>query len=72
MLKLGGYGLLRVFSFLQLSGLKLNFIWVRIRLVGGVLIRLVCLRQTDLKALIAYSSVAHIGIVLSGLITITY
>jgi NADH-ubiquinone oxidoreductase chain 4 len=32
----------------------------------------VCLRQTDLKALIAYSSVAHMGIVLGGLITITY
>lgn len=71
-LKLGGYGLLRVFSFIQLIGLKFNFVWIRIRLVGGVLISLVCLRQTDLKALIAYSSVAHIGIVLSGLITITY
>ena len=33
---------------------------------------LICLRQTDLKALIAYSSVAHIGIVLAGLITLTY
>lgn len=72
MLKLGGYGLLRVFPFLQLIGLKFNFIWIRIRLVGGVLVRLICLRQTDLKALIAYSSVAHIGIVLAGLITITY
>lgn len=71
-LKLGGYGLLRVFSFLQLLGLKFNFIWIRIRLVGGLLVRLICLRQTDLKALIAYSSVAHIGIVLSGLITINY
>jgi len=71
-LKLGGYGLLRVFPFLQLIGLKFNFIWVRIRLVGGVLVSLICLRQTDLKALIAYSSVAHIGIVLAGLITITY
>lgn len=72
MLKLGGYGLLRVFSFLQISALKYNFIWVSIRLVGGVLISLVCLRQTDLKALIAYSSVAHIGVVLGGLITLTY
>lgn len=72
MLKLGGYGLLRVFSFLQVRGIKYNYLWVRIRLVGGVLIRLVCLRQTDLKALIAYSSVAHMGIVLGGLITLTY
>lgn len=71
-LKLGGYGLLRVFPFLQLIGLKFNFIWISIRLVGGVLVSLICLRQTDLKALIAYSSVAHIGIVLAGLITLTY
>jgi NADH-ubiquinone oxidoreductase chain 4 len=32
---------------------------------------LICLRQIDIKALIAYSSVAHIGIVLAGLITLT-
>ena len=71
-LKLGGYGLLRVIRFLQVIALKINFVFIRISLVGGVLISLVCLRQTDLKALIAYSSVAHMGIVLAGLITITY
>nr|AFV08618.1 NADH dehydrogenase subunit 4 [Pollenia rudis]QLY89763.1 NADH dehydrogenase subunit 4 [Pollenia angustigena] len=72
MLKLGGYGLLRVLPFIQLVGLKFNFIWISISLVGGVLVSLICLRQTDLKALIAYSSVAHMGIVLSGLMTMTY
>nr|QNE85832.1 NADH dehydrogenase subunit 4 [Microphor holosericeus] len=72
MLKLGGYGLLRVFSFLLLLGLKFNYIWISISLIGGVLVSFICLRQTDLKALIAYSSVAHMGIVLSGLLTMTY
>nr|YP_010890635.1 NADH dehydrogenase subunit 4 [Hypoderma bovis]WJK71616.1 NADH dehydrogenase subunit 4 [Hypoderma bovis] len=72
MLKLGGYGLLRVMSFLQMMSLKFNFMWVGISLVGGVLVSLICLYQTDLKALIAYSSVAHMGIVLSGLMTLTY
>nr|YP_009486003.1 NADH dehydrogenase subunit 4 [Suwallia errata]AWA28581.1 NADH dehydrogenase subunit 4 [Suwallia errata] len=72
LLKLGGYGLLRVFSVLLLSGLAFNYIWVGISLVGGVLVSLMCLRQTDLKALIAYSSVAHMGIVLGGLLTLTY
>nr|QNV11664.1 NADH dehydrogenase subunit 4 [Morellia hortorum] len=72
MLKLGGYGLLRVFPFLQLLGLKFNFIWISISLVGGVLVSLICLCQTDLKALIAYSSVAHMGIVLAGLMTLSY
>nr|QNV12188.1 NADH dehydrogenase subunit 4 [Eristalinus aeneus] len=72
MLKLGGYGLLRVFYFLQFMGFKYNFWFISISLVGGVLVSLICLRQTDLKALIAYSSVAHMGIVLSGLMTMTY
>nr|UPX88429.1 NADH dehydrogenase subunit 4 [Exorista larvarum] len=72
MLKLGGYGLLRIFMFLQSMGLKFNFIWISISLIGGFLVSLICLRQTDLKALIAYSSVAHMGIVLAGLMTLTY
>nr|UJG45288.1 NADH dehydrogenase subunit 4 [Beris vallata] len=72
LLKLGGYGLLRVMGFLQFTGLKFNFIWVSISLIGGFMVSLVCLCQTDLKALIAYSSVAHMGIVLGGLMTMTY
>nr|YP_009487714.1 NADH dehydrogenase subunit 4 [Anopheles striatus]AWB98493.1 NADH dehydrogenase subunit 4 [Anopheles striatus] len=72
LLKLGGYGLLRMFPLLQMTGLKYNYWWISVSLVGGVLISLICLRQTDLKALIAYSSVAHMGIVLSGLLTLTY
>nr|AMH85351.1 NADH dehydrogenase subunit 4 [Drosophila unipunctata] len=72
MLKLGGYGMLRVVSLLQLMNMKYSFIWVSISLVGGVLVSFVCLRQTDLKALIAYSSVAHMGIVLAGLLTMSY
>lgn len=71
LLKLGGYGLLRIYSIIQFLGIKFNYIWIRIRLIGGVLVSLSCLRQIDLKALIAYSSVAHIGIVLRGLITLS-
>nr|YP_009171482.1 NADH dehydrogenase subunit 4 [Stenopelmatus fuscus]AJW76312.1 NADH dehydrogenase subunit 4 [Stenopelmatus fuscus] len=71
LLKLGGYGLLRMYSILTLVGLSYNFVSVGISLVGGVLVSLVCLRQTDLKALIAYSSVAHMGIVLGGLMTLS-
>ena len=72
LLKLGGYGLIRVFPLLLYIGIKFNYIIISIRLIGGFLIRLVCLRQIDIKALIAYSSVAHIGIVLRGLLTLTY
>lgn len=71
LLKLGGYGLLRVYSIIQLIRINLNLIWYTISLVGGVLISLVCLCQVDIKSLIAYSSVAHIGIALAGLITLS-
>nr|YP_010046681.1 NADH dehydrogenase subunit 4 [Tripteroides tasmaniensis]QPJ78612.1 NADH dehydrogenase subunit 4 [Tripteroides tasmaniensis] len=72
LLKLGGYGLLRIFPIMQILGMKYNFIWVSISLIGGILVSLICLLQMDLKALIAYSSVAHMGIVLSGLMTMSY
>ena len=35
-----------------------------------MLVRLICLRQTDIKALIAYSSVAHMGLILAGIATL--
>nr|YP_010998239.1 NADH dehydrogenase subunit 4 [Plecia hardyi]WPM86396.1 NADH dehydrogenase subunit 4 [Plecia hardyi] len=72
LLKLGGYGLMRIFPMFMKIGMKFNFIWISISLVGGVLVSLICLRQMDLKSLVAYSSVAHMGIALSGLMTLTY
>jgi len=70
LLKLGGYGLIRVFSIILHVSLKLNIFWVVFSLVGGFLVRIVCLRQIDLKALVAYSSVAHISLVIGGLIVL--
>nr|YP_010890206.1 NADH dehydrogenase subunit 4 [Celaenorrhinus consanguineus]WJJ70297.1 NADH dehydrogenase subunit 4 [Celaenorrhinus consanguineus] len=72
MLKLGGYGLLRVLILIQNMSLKLNFIWVVISLVGGFYISLKCLCQVDMKSLIAYSSVAHMGLVIGGIMTMNY
>uniref|UniRef100_A0AAU7BAX7 NADH-ubiquinone oxidoreductase chain 4 n=1 Tax=Ischyroplectron isolatum TaxID=3073460 RepID=A0AAU7BAX7_9ORTH len=72
LLKLGGYGLMRIFKFMTNLGLMYNYIWIGLSLVGGVMVSLMCLRQTDLKSLIAYSSVAHMGIVLGGLMTLNY
>nr|AVN68201.1 NADH dehydrogenase subunit 4 [Melanozosteria sp. Cairns, Australia] len=72
LLKLGGYGLLRVFIILMSFFSCFNYIWISISLVGGVIVSLICMRQTDLKALIAYSSVAHMGIVIGGLMTLSY
>nr|AVN68019.1 NADH dehydrogenase subunit 4 [Tryonicus mackerrasae] len=72
LLKLGGYGLLRVFFLLSYFCFDINFVWISISLLGGVFVSLMCIRQTDLKSLIAYSSVAHMGIVIGGLMTMSY
>nr|YP_010710309.1 NADH dehydrogenase subunit 4 [Dyscolus pollens]WCS91891.1 NADH dehydrogenase subunit 4 [Dyscolus pollens] len=72
MLKLGGYGLLRVLSMFLFIGMSMSTLFVSISLVGGMLVSLICLRQTDLKLLIAYSSVAHMGLVLGGIMTFNY
>nr|QPN54149.1 NADH dehydrogenase subunit 4 [Holotrichia oblita] len=69
MLKLGGYGLMRLMSLFLTVGMKVNYIFIAISMMGGFLVSLICLRQSDMKALIAYSSVAHMGLVLSGIMT---
>lgn len=69
-LKLGGYGLLRIIKLFLRVGLKINIIIIIISLIGGIIVSFICIRQRDIKSLIAYSSVAHIGLVLRGIITI--
>nr|QFG40120.1 NADH dehydrogenase subunit 4 [Alpheus randalli] len=71
LLKLGGYGLLRVSGVFSGVALSFSWFWVSLGVVGGVLVSLICLRQTDIKALIAYSSVAHMGLVLAGISTLS-
>nr|YP_010439955.1 NADH dehydrogenase subunit 4 [Pseudoechthistatus hei]UTD45001.1 NADH dehydrogenase subunit 4 [Pseudoechthistatus hei] len=70
MLKLGGYGLMRLMSLFLMIGMQMNFIFIIISLVGGFFISLICLRQSDIKSLIAYSSVAHMGLALGGIMTL--
>lgn len=72
LLKLGGYGILRIIVFFQLFGVVFNIFWIRISLLGGVLVSLICLRQVDLKSLVAYSSVSHIGLALCGILIINF
>lgn len=71
-LKLGGYGLMRVIKLIVLVSLKINFFWIILSLIGGRLIRLICLHLIDMKLLIAYSSVVHMALVIGGIMTLTY
>lgn len=72
LLKLGGYGIIRVSGIIYKIIINYSLYLIFISLVGGVLIRLNCLRQRDLKLLIAYSSVSHIGLILSGILTFRF
>nr|QXU57635.1 NADH dehydrogenase subunit 4 [Cherax cartalacoolah] len=71
LLKLGGYGLIRVLGVFSEVNKVFSWVWVSMGILGGVVISLVCLRQVDIKSLIAYSSVAHMGLVLGGLVTMS-
>ena len=70
LLKLGGYGFLR-FSLPMLPDASLYFapLVYALSVIAIIYASLVALMQTDMKKLIAYSSVAHMGIVTIGIFT---
>nr|AML26010.1 NADH dehydrogenase subunit 4 [Staphylinidae sp. BMNH 1274241] len=68
MLKLGGYGMLRLMNLFMYMLNKFNYMIIIISLIGGIYVSLICVRQSDMKCLIAYSSIAHMGLVLSGIV----
>jgi len=68
LLKMGGYGFLR-FSlpmFPEASHMFAPFVWT-LSVIAIIYTSLVAFRQTDIKKLIAYSSVAHMGFVTMGI-----
>lgn len=69
LLKLGGYGIWRVLTFFSFS--KLRAIIQVTSLMGGIMIAVLCLRQIDIKILVAYSSIRHISFSISCLCALT-
>nr|QHE65394.1 NADH dehydrogenase subunit 4 [Paralaevicephalus gracilipenis] len=67
MLKIGGYGLIRSSFICESMYLSYSYVWFSVSMVGSLLISLICLIQSDMKSLIAYSSVSHMGMVIMGL-----
>nr|YP_025731.1 NADH dehydrogenase subunit 4 [Songthela hangzhouensis]AAP51141.1 NADH dehydrogenase subunit 4 [Songthela hangzhouensis] len=66
LLKLGGYGILRILPMIWMKLCWWSGYVISLGVMGGVFTSLICFRQSDLKSLIAYSSVAHMGLMLSG------
>nr|WJQ22163.1 NADH dehydrogenase subunit 4 [Gadopsis marmoratus] len=71
LLKLGGYGMMRMMIMLEPLTKELSYPFIIFALWGLVMTASICLRQTDLKSLIAYSSVGHMGLVIGGILTQT-
>nr|YP_214793.1 NADH dehydrogenase subunit 4 [Ambystoma andersoni]AAT49232.1 NADH dehydrogenase subunit 4 [Ambystoma andersoni] len=67
LLKLGGYGIIRI-TMLLTPQKELYYPFMILALWGVIMTSLICMRQTDLKSLIAYSSVSHMGLVISAAI----
>nr|NP_008390.1 NADH dehydrogenase subunit 4 [Florometra serratissima]AAD05081.1 NADH dehydrogenase subunit 4 [Florometra serratissima] len=68
LLKLGGYGLIRMlglFSFINFF--NSNFYIISFCIWGSLITGIICFCQSDLKSLIAYSSVGHMSLVAGGI-----
>lgn len=72
LIKLGSYGFIR-FSLPLMPNASLYFapLIFTLAILGVIYASITTLRQTDLKRIIAYSSVAHMGIVTIGIFTLT-
>lgn len=72
LMKLGGYGILRVAVYLFPEGAKFWAPWIAVLALCNIVYgAFVATQQKDLKYIIGYSSVSHMGIVLLGIATLT-
>nr|YP_010582878.1 NADH dehydrogenase subunit 4 [Uzeldikra longiprocessa]UGN61298.1 NADH dehydrogenase subunit 4 [Uzeldikra longiprocessa] len=72
LLKIGGYGIIRFMFIYEYLFLNYSFIWFSMSILGSILVSLICFIQGDLKCMIAYSSVAHMGMCIMSMMTMTY
>ena len=67
LLKMGAYGLIRICLSIAPAGMQAFAPWMAVLAVINILYgAAICLVQKDMKKLIAYSSVSHMGVILLG------
>ncbi|CAB4773977.1 MAG: NADH-quinone oxidoreductase subunit M [Actinobacteria bacterium] len=72
LLKLGTFGFIRIALPILPSGAQTWAPWIGLLAVIGIIYgALACLAQTDMKRVIAFSSVSHMGFVMLGIATLT-
>nr|YP_008994357.1 NADH dehydrogenase subunit 4 [Cistopus taiwanicus]AGS15330.1 NADH dehydrogenase subunit 4 [Cistopus taiwanicus] len=69
LLKLGGYGIMRFVMLFKFLGSIYMIMIIIISLWGGLLTSIICAGQSDMKSLIAYSSIGHMGMMLVGVLS---
>lgn len=67
LLKMGAYGLIRSAEMLPAAALNLQDFMMALGMIGMLYGGLLAWRQSDLKKMIAYSSVSHMGVVMIGI-----
>jgi NADH-quinone oxidoreductase subunit M len=70
LLKMGSYGLLRAAAMLPQAMVMLQPVLMGLGMISLIYGALLAWRQSDLKAMVAYSSVSHMGVVLLGIATL--
>jgi len=69
LLKMGAYGMIRVIVMLPEATQMLQTLLITLALIGMIYGGVLAWRQTDMKAMVAYSSVSHMGIILLDIAT---
>ncbi len=70
LLKMGAYGLIRAVTMLPLAAQQMQGVLLALAMIAILYGGLLAWRQSDLKRMIAYSSVSHMGVVVLGISTL--
>nr|YP_006234059.1 NADH dehydrogenase subunit 4 [Archaeocroton sphenodonti]AET63099.1 NADH dehydrogenase subunit 4 [Archaeocroton sphenodonti] len=72
LLKLGIYGIFRFKWFFLYELIWMGWVLMIASIFGSLIVSFICFFQMDIKSLIAYSSVCHMGIVFSGTVNFSF